>query len=55
VLAAAIYHGAAGLNAENGLPVPSNKLIGALEYFGLDSIGAVHKQNMIDLILRGPP
>jgi DNA polymerase-1 len=42
-------------NLTNGLPVPSNKLIGALEYFGLDSIGAVHKQNMIDLILRGPP
>ena len=42
-------------NLTNGLPVPSNKLISALEYFGLDTIGAVYKQNMIDLILRGPP
>jgi DNA polymerase I len=42
-------------NLTNGLLVPSNKLIGALEYFGLDTIGAIYKQNMIDLILRGPP
>ena len=42
-------------NLTNGLPVGSNKLIGALEYFGLDTIGAVYKQYMIDLILRGPP
>ena len=42
-------------NLTNGLPVNSNKLISALEYFGLDTIGAIYKQNMIDLILRGPP
>ena len=42
-------------NLTNGLPVESNKLIHALEYFGLDTIGAHYKQQMIDLILRGPP
>jgi DNA polymerase-1 len=30
-------------------------LLAALEYFGLDTIGATHKQQMIDRILRGPP
>jgi DNA polymerase I len=30
-------------------------LLAALEHFGLDTIGAVHKQQMINLILRGPP
>jgi DNA polymerase I len=42
-------------NLTNGLPVESNKLIHALEYFGLDTIGAHYKDSMIDLILRGPP
>ena len=42
-------------NFTNGLPVESNKLIHALEYFGLDTIGAHYKSQMIDLILRGPP
>ena len=30
-------------------------LLAALEYFGLDTIGAVVKQQMIDRILKGPP
>jgi DNA polymerase-1 len=30
-------------------------LLAALEHFGLDTIGAVHKEQMIKLILRGPP
>lgn len=38
----------------NGLSV-SSSLIGALEFFGIDAMGAVFKQSMIDLILRGPP
>jgi hypothetical protein len=42
-------------NFTNGLPVESNKLIHALEYFGLDTIGAHYKSQMIDLILRAPP
>jgi DNA polymerase I len=42
-------------NLTNGLPVESNKLIHALEYFGLDTIGAHYKAQMIELILRGPP
>ena len=42
-------------NLTNGLPVESNKLIHALEYFGLDTIGAHYKASMIELILRGPP
>jgi DNA polymerase I len=42
-------------NRTNGLSVGGNGLINALEYFGLDTIGAVYKQNMIDLVLRGPP
>jgi DNA polymerase-1 len=42
-------------NLTNGLPVEGNGLINALEYFGLDTIGAVFKKGMIDLILRGPP
>jgi DNA polymerase-1 len=30
-------------------------LLAALTHFGLDSVGAVHKQQMIDRILKGPP
>jgi hypothetical protein len=33
----------------------ARSLLAALEHFGLDSIGAVHKEQMIKLILRGPP
>jgi DNA polymerase I len=36
-------------------PLPDAGLIDALSYFGLDTIGATYKQNMIDLILCGPP
>ena len=40
----------------NGLDPPAgNGLLGALAYFGLDSIGAVEKDNMRALVLRGPP
>jgi hypothetical protein len=40
----------------NGLDVPAGKgLLGALAYFGLDSIGAVEKDDMRALVLRGPP
>jgi DNA polymerase-1 len=40
----------------NGLPTPSGSgLIGALTYFGLDSIGALEKDEMRDLVLRGGP
>ena len=46
-------------NFTNGLPesaAPAGKgLIGALTYFGLDSIGAAEKDAMRDLILRGGP
>ena len=42
-------------NFTNGLPVGGNGLINALEFFGLDTIGATYKKGMIDLILRGPP
>jgi DNA polymerase-1 len=30
-------------------------LLAALAHYGLDSVGAVHKQQMIDRILKGPP
>jgi DNA polymerase-1 len=37
----------------NGVPRPSgSSLVGALAYFGLDSIGALEKKEMRDLILR---
>jgi DNA polymerase I len=40
----------------NGLDTPAgNGLLGALAYFGLDSIGALEKDDMRALILRGPP
>jgi DNA polymerase I len=40
----------------NGLPTPAGAgLIGALTYFGLDAIGAVEKDEMRALILRGGP
>jgi DNA polymerase I len=42
-------------NLTNGLSVGGNGLINALEYFGLDTIGAHYKAGMIELILRGPP
>jgi len=42
-------------NLTNGSHVENNKLIYALEYFGLDTIGAHYKTQMIELILRGPP
>jgi DNA polymerase I len=42
-------------NLTNGLPVGGNGLINALEYFGLDTIGATYKKGMIDLILTGGP
>jgi hypothetical protein len=38
----------------NGLSTPAgNSLIGALAYFGLDSIGAAEKEDMRALVLRG--
>ena len=40
----------------NGLPTPAGTgLIGALTYFGLDTIGAQAKDEMRELILRGGP
>ena len=37
----------------NGVPTPSgSSLVGALAYFGLDSIGALEKKEMRDLILQ---
>jgi hypothetical protein len=40
----------------NGLPTPAGAgLIGALTYFGLDTIGAQDKDGMRSLILRGEP
>ena len=30
-------------------------LLAALQYFNIDSIGAIEKQGMRELILRGPP
>jgi DNA polymerase I len=43
-------------NRTNGLPTPSGAgLIGALAHFGLDNIGALEKDEMRDLILRGGP
>jgi len=43
-------------NRTNGLTTPAGGgLIGALTYFGLDNIGAVEKDDMRSLILRGGP
>jgi len=40
----------------NGLETPAgNGLLGALAYFGLDAIGAVEKNEMRELVLRGGP
>ena len=40
---------------EKGTDPPEAKLISALASFGLDSIGATEKREMIELILRGGP
>ena len=43
-------------NRTNGLPTASGSgLLGALAYFGLDGIGALEKDEMRELILRGGP
>jgi hypothetical protein len=43
-------------NATNGVPTSNgNGLLGALAYYGLDSIGAIEKNEMRDLVLRGAP
>ena len=43
-------------NRTNGLPTASGSgLLGALAYFGLDGIGALEKDGMRELILRGGP
>jgi DNA polymerase I len=43
-------------NLTNGLPTPAGAgLLGALTYFGLDNIGAIEKDEMRALILRGGP
>jgi DNA polymerase I len=43
-------------NLTNGIELPSGRgLIGALTYYGLDSIGAVEKDEMRNLVLRGGP
>jgi DNA polymerase I len=43
-------------NATNGLPTPAgNGLLGALVYFGLDSMGTAEKENLRDLAIRGGP
>src|SRR6266446_8676238 len=40
----------------NGLAVPAgNGLVGALTAFGLDTIGAIEKEEMRSLVLRGGP
>jgi hypothetical protein len=40
----------------NGLDTPAgSSLLGALAYFGLESMGAAEKEDMRALILRGPP
>ena len=43
-----------GLSNPAGRPI-DNRLIGALTYFGLDSMTVAEKQEMRDLILRGHP
>src|SRR4051812_16032515 len=43
-------------NRTNGLEtVAGNGLVGALAYFGLDSIGVIEKDQMRNLVLRGGP
>jgi DNA polymerase I len=43
-------------NLTNGLPTANGAgLLGALAYFGLDSIGTAEKAGMRDLVLRGGP
>jgi hypothetical protein len=43
-------------NRTNGLPTPNgSSLLGALAYFGLDGMGALEKDEMRQLILRGGP
>jgi DNA polymerase family A len=43
-------------NRTNGIPTTNGAgLLGALAHYGLDSIGAVEKDEMRDLILRGGP
>ena len=43
-------------NRTNGLSVPcGNGLLGAMAYFGLDSLQAAEKDSMRDLVLRGGP
>jgi DNA polymerase-1 len=43
-------------NQTNGIPPDSGSgLLGALAYYGLDSIGVVEKEEMRNLILRGAP
>jgi hypothetical protein len=43
-------------NHTNGVPTASGaSLLGALAHYGLESIGAVEKQEMRDLVLRGGP
>jgi DNA polymerase I len=43
-------------NRTNGLPTPAGAgLIGALVFYGLDTIGATEKQDMRTLVMRGGP
>jgi DNA polymerase-1 len=43
-------------NRTNGLRIPAGSgLVGALTYFGLDNVGAVEKDEMRSLVLRGGP
>jgi DNA polymerase I len=43
-------------NRTNGIPtVSGNGLLGAMAYFGLDSVQAAEKDTMRDLVLRGGP
>ena len=43
-------------NRTNGLSTPAGSgLLGALTYFGLDNIGAIEKDDMRSLVLRGAP
>jgi DNA polymerase-1 len=43
-------------NLTNGIPVPAGKgLLGALAYFGLNTIGSLEKESMRLVIMRGGP
>jgi hypothetical protein len=42
-------------NHTNGIPISSTGLLGALTHYGLDGIGAVEKDEMRVLVLRGGP